>query len=193
MEKSYTLADVPALHKQFPRTFLKPYDDRLDTLKIGEHVKLVFLPVDPEIRPERMWVIITKIDGNRYWGTLDNEPSDVPNLKADDEIEFLRENIAQTMDPFDCDVKKIAIITLKALEKRQINCACWRKPNKEFDSGWRLLYGNESDDYLQIPNNMTIIPLGEVLTFEPRLEEVFAGNSGVFHWNEEQMQYIRVE
>ena len=193
MEKSYTLENISALHERFPRTFLKPLDKQLDGLKVGDLVKLIFLPIDSEITPERMWVIITEIHGEQFRGILDNHPYQIPHLKADDEVEFTRDNIAQTLGPNACDIKKFAVITKRALEKQQINRVTWSEPVEENDSGRQLMFGNETDEYFVDSDHGAIITLGQVLLFEPRLEDVFAGPPGVFLWKKEQMNFNRVE
>jgi hypothetical protein len=43
---------------------------------------------------ERMWVEVLEVDGDRYVGRLDNEPTIVSDLKVDDRIRFGPEHVA---------------------------------------------------------------------------------------------------
>lgn len=64
----YTLVDAQAMAEQNPISFTVPEDSQLDNLKIGDFAKLCFN------EKERLWVFITEIDGDKFKGTIDNEP-----------------------------------------------------------------------------------------------------------------------
>jgi len=88
------------------------------------------------------------------------------------------------------DKSKKAIITKRAVEKKQINWVLKDIPHNPEDSGWQLFYGNENDDYLNDPLNSIIITLEDVLIFQPQLETVFGSSGVAFDWNSEQQKYV---
>lgn len=97
--KSYTLENATEKNRLYPDTFEIPEREELESLRIGDIVKLIFIPTDEfreeeECGGERMWVIITKIDGNQYVGTLDNQPMVIHELEIGGLVRFKRENIA---------------------------------------------------------------------------------------------------
>jgi hypothetical protein len=86
----YTLDDPRPNAQDAPYTFHLPSADELDALTPGDLVKLMFRG-DPPAREwavERMWVKITDISPAGAVGVLDNDPYDMPQLKAGDRIAF---------------------------------------------------------------------------------------------------------
>ena len=66
--------------------------------------------------------------------------------------------------------------------------------SSENDSGWQLFYGDETEEYLDEPGNVTSIRLSDVLAFEPRLEEVFGSTAGTaFEWDESAIRFTEAE
>ena len=85
----YTLADGELLHSEHPDTFWIPERNRRETLRDDDLVKLVFKISDGKrSQTERMWVIIKKVEGARYTGTLDNDPYCTDGIKAGMEVTF---------------------------------------------------------------------------------------------------------
>jgi hypothetical protein len=64
-------SDGVAMNAESPDTFEIPEQRHKDHILPGDIVKLGFGSRDGG---ERMWVTITKVRGDRYWGTLDNDP-----------------------------------------------------------------------------------------------------------------------
>ncbi|WP_010545535.1 immunity protein Imm33 domain-containing protein [Sphingomonas elodea] len=81
---SYTIADPRPLAEAAPYTFFLPSENELLALRPGDLVKLIFqsTPVSRAYAAERMWVRVTRMEGERLWGELDNEPLDMPQLRA---------------------------------------------------------------------------------------------------------------
>lgn len=74
-------------NKEYPDTFEIPSDEEKTDIRIRDAVKLPF----EEIKTgycERMWVQVTKIDGDNLVGTLDNEPAMICCLKYKDIVNF---------------------------------------------------------------------------------------------------------
>jgi len=188
MTKSYYLENIPARHNENPRQFLKPTDAEIENLKPGDVVRLFFVfnftTVDGCLA-ERLWVEITDIEGENFEGDLTNTPVFIKDVQAGDPITFTKNNIATVFVESPIDETKKAIISKRALAKQQINRAMRGELNNPEDSGWQLLHGDEDQDYLDDPNNSTIVSLEHVLQFEPRLEAVFTSNGLEFDWDED--------
>lgn len=198
MKYDFTLKDVVAENKENPRTFMIPDQDEIKELEEGDLVKLIFLmdePTEDGCSAERMWVNITEHKGEDFKGKLDNTPFFIKSLKEGDEICFKAENIATIYGgEAEFDEEKIAFISNRALEKRQINYVCKSDSiDSDEDSGWQLFYGDEDDDYCNDSDHISLIRLVDVLNFEPLLEDVFASDWEQFEYSEEENRFIEVE
>ena len=85
----WSLRDVVAWNVQHPRTYQVPEDT--SGVIPGTLAKLVFLP--DEGIGERMWVLVTEVDGDRMVGVLDNDPAAVVGLLAGERVEFERRHV----------------------------------------------------------------------------------------------------
>lgn len=199
MNKSYTLENVQEVHMQFPRTFIIPTEEEIEDLKIDDLVKLIFcLPeeTDNDCRAERMWVQIIEISEDGFSGILDNEPYYIQNLHSGDLITFQKKHIAAIFirGKGVIDESKFAVITLRALEHREVNWAYHTDDLcDEQDSGWILCYGGEDDSYWEDVNNTKVIFLEEVMSFEPRLLEVFTGGADAYYYDADKNKFIAEE
>lgn len=171
---SWYLDNVDELNKEYPYTFYIPSLEVLDKLKVGDLVKLIFVTETKEddgFRGERVWVEITKINGKRLSGKLDNEPYRLP-LKIGDEISFGVENICDTEyeDPFSSEwdfyFDTLITVSKEVLERREFNFLLRDSPNGEGDSGWSILSGYEDDDFLGDSRNFKIIPIVVILNID---------------------------
>lgn len=74
-KKEFALEDVVKQNKLYPRKFMKPAAGEISGLKVGDTVKLIFVIMNPKksgCRGEKMWVTITRIDNEHFYGQLDN-------------------------------------------------------------------------------------------------------------------------
>lgn len=76
---------------QNPSSFKIPSKESRDSIKEGDIVKLIFTNANNDA--ERMWVIVKEAKNHKYKGTLDNDPTIIKNLHANDEINFGPEHI----------------------------------------------------------------------------------------------------
>jgi hypothetical protein len=68
---------------------------------------------------------------------------------------------------------KYALVSKRALEENRFIGWLYReKPHREDDSGWRLFVGDEKQEYLDVPDNIAIVPLRDLIDREKALEEV---------------------
>ncbi|HEX6742315.1 MAG TPA: DUF2185 domain-containing protein [Sphingomicrobium sp.] len=76
-------------------TFFLPTDEQLAAIQPGDEVKLIIRSVPPssEWDAERMWVDVKEAHGDLLSGALDNDPLDIPQLKAGHPLQFPRSAI----------------------------------------------------------------------------------------------------
>ena len=88
----YEIEDPRPVAAEAPYTFYLPSENELLAVSPGDLVKLIFrsIPDSGEWGAERMWVIVTATEGPRLTGTLDNDPLDMPQLRAGDRVTFTR-------------------------------------------------------------------------------------------------------
>jgi uncharacterized protein YegJ (DUF2314 family) len=82
---SWKLDDGVERNRQNPETFEIPPTEERETLKPGDHVKLIFRG---ECGGERMWVEVVRVRGHAYVGALRNHPGFIEDLGWGQEIKF---------------------------------------------------------------------------------------------------------
>jgi hypothetical protein len=91
----YRINDPRPTAAAAPYTYYLPSENELLAVAPGDIVKIIFesIPPSEEWGAERMWVIVTAIDGEALIGTLDNDPFDMPQLKHGDVVSLQRGHI----------------------------------------------------------------------------------------------------
>lgn len=91
------------------------------------------------------------------------------------------------------EVKKYAFVSRRALENDRIGF-CYRDyPENNIDSGWRFLYGDEDEDYLDHPTHSEAIYPEEALSINPALEVILSAPINTeFEWDEESQSFIEI-
>jgi hypothetical protein len=153
-------------------TFYKPAHELIAKVRPGEIVKLIFEfdsddPAAP--RAERMWVKVTQVQPDGFLGELDNDPLYINDLACGDRVAFQSCHIINTEhDDHDNLVEKYigrCLVTKRVLEGEDPPGYLYREESDhEDDSGWRILAGNETDEFLDDPANCTFVSLGAVLS-----------------------------
>jgi hypothetical protein len=72
-----TFTDAQEMHRRYPSTFSAPTQAELDAVRPGDYVLAAFNHI------ERMWVLVTAVDGDTLAGTLSNQPVEVPRRHGD--------------------------------------------------------------------------------------------------------------
>ena len=171
-QSEWWLRDAEQTSREHPYTFYKPSQAVIQKLGPGSQVKLIFEfrnqePVGPSA--ERMWVEITDVAGDRYRGVLRNKPVYIKGLALDDSVEFEEKHVIDTeyKDPDPGLVEKYIVrcfVTNRVLYGRERAGYLYREePDEDKDSGWRLMVGDESDEYMNDPENISYVSLGAVL------------------------------
>ena len=86
----YELVDPRPIAREAPYTFLLPTPAEIEALRIGDLVKLTFKSIPPSDKwnAERMWVRISEITPAGMIGTLEDDPSDMPQLERGANVHF---------------------------------------------------------------------------------------------------------
>lgn len=170
---SWRLVDADAVARQHKYTFYKPSTDVLWKVKPGEVVKLIFEFESDEPgapRAERMWVKVTEVQpGLRFKGELDNDPRHIKDLVPGDLVQFEGRHVINTEhdDPENIVERysKRCFVTNRVLDGTAPPGYLYREaPEREDDSGWRITAGDESEAYMDDPDNSSYVSLGAVLS-----------------------------
>jgi hypothetical protein len=190
---SWQLVDSEKLGQEFKYTFYKPSRFITDQLKVGNLVKLTFQFISTNAEhpsAERMWVQISEISDGKFRGLLDNHPFYILELYAGDEIEFEHKHIID----HDLEVREPnlvdkyynrCIVTNRILhENAPINYIYREEPmekdeDRDYeDTGWRILSGDESQEYMDNPKNLSFVSLGAVLNHDDSFIELLESKIG---------------
>jgi hypothetical protein len=91
------------------------------------------------------------------------------------------------------EVKKYAFVSKRALEADHIGYCYRDKPETAIDSGWRFLYGDEDNDYLDNPTNSEAVYPDEMLSINPALDIILSAPAGTeFEWNPDTETYEEI-
>jgi hypothetical protein len=90
-------------------------------------------------------------------------------------------------------LKKYAFASRRALSADYIGYCYRDTPENNIDSGWRFLYGDEDDDFLDNPTNSESVYPEEMLSINPALDVILGAPVGTeFEWDEESESYIEL-
>ena len=206
MGQTWSLENVINIGKECPYTFYLPSGTVLSMLKVGDAVKLMFnceVENDKGWSAERMWVQITERERNSFKGFLDNEPYYIPDIKAGDIVEFSIENIMQT-DLDDPEPSEVGVYTERCFvtgsilnDKNLVHQLYREEPDdkqreREY-SGWTLLSGLESEDYLNDSNNWYYVSLGSILNIDDRFKCLLNSEYETeYVWDENSSSYKKI-
>jgi hypothetical protein len=190
---SWRLDDAAMIAAQNPYTFYKPSADAVALLRPGNLVKLIFAfesddPAAP--RAERMWVRIDRIEGERFYGVLDNDPRYIRDLKDTDAVEFDARHIIQTdvEDPRGDPTARYwprCFVTKRVLEEGAPVGYLYREPpDGADDSGWRIMVGDESDEYMDDSRNIAYVSLGAVLRQDDSFRDLLDTPAPCAYWRD---------
>ena len=170
---SWYLDSVYERNKESPYTFYAPSKEVIVMLNIGDIVKLIFVETENDgYVGERMWVEINYMQGKNFKGILTNVPLNLKELKNGQEIIFQTEHICDTEyeDPtsseWDYYFNAKIIVSNDVLERNEFNFMLRDDPKDEQDSGWSVLSGYEDDEFLNNPDNLQYISIGEILNID---------------------------
>ncbi len=180
-KKSWRLDDAQKLADEFPYTFHKPSSEAVRLLQAEDEAKLIFrFHSDAADVPnaERMWVEIKERSGSKFKGILDNDPLHIKDLKCGDPVTFEEKHIIQVSidDPIPSTTDQYlprCFVTQRIMNDGQrIGYLYREEPDRDEDSGWRFLCGDESDEYMDDSDNICLVSLGAVLREDDSILEL---------------------
>lgn len=91
----YMIDDPRPIADGAPYTYFLPSENELLALAPGDQAKVVFRsqPAGRKFEAERMRVTLTAVNGDELSGTLDNIPTDMPQLHLGDLVRFKRSDV----------------------------------------------------------------------------------------------------
>ena len=170
--ETWWLDDAQQIADENPYTFYKPSSEAIATLGPGNMVKLIFrFPALGRNTPtgERMWVEITKIGDDSYEGTLANQPYYMKGLKHGDKISFKQKHVIsldiddQQSGDHDRYFKRCFVTNRILRDGVKAKYIYKEEPDQEDDSGWRIVEGDEPDEYMENPDNISYVAIGIIL------------------------------
>jgi len=184
---TWRLRDADPVAAENPYTFYKPSRELIARVKPGENVKLIFdFDCDNPEAPgaERMWVIVDEVLGDeQFRGRLDNDPAWITDLKAGARLAFSACHIINTeLDDNDNLVEryiKRCYVTNRILRNGRPAGYLYREePDRDDDSGWRIMANDESDEYMGNSDNLAYVSLGAVLSRDDSFKDLLDSPSG---------------
>ncbi len=148
-------------------------DGRIDIYLFKNHINEPYKEISTSISVGHdeifeLAVIMNKIaDNDNKWGaSIEDMDSDIKITKNE-----INEFSAQEQDfRILAELLKTCIVTKKLLnENWKVGLMQKMEPSSEMDSGWFLSIGNETQDYVDKPENLCIITLNELCEKDPNL------------------------
>lgn len=178
MPASWTISRAEDLRQGCYYTFYVPSPAVLALVKPGDLVRLRFAfagnePDTPEA--ERMWVEVAARTGSQCTGYLTNTPRYITDIELGELIEFDTAHIINTQYPDPDDVVERyfnrCMVSHRVLHDKLPVGYFYREEslgeqNGFSDTGWRILSGEESQEYLDEAANSSFVSLGTVLNID---------------------------
>lgn len=205
--KSWYVDDIREIAKKSKYTFYVPSKSVIAKLETGNLVKLVFMfESDASQAPgaERMWVEIKEKNDNKFIGCLANEPAYIKDLVIGDEIEFetkhiINSDIEETEENIVDKYIHRCFVTNEVCEKKRKIKYLYREEgygeHREgiVDSGWRIMAGDETQEYMDDETNLQIRSLGSVLNIDDSIIDILEAPIGsVFEWDDTKGSFVQI-
>lgn len=190
-----------------------PFAVELKALRPGDGVQAIFRQTEGETKydAERMWVLIERIEDEVVYGTLDNDPHDMPLIEAGMPVAIPLTHVISTAfsktnprpeAPERREYWDRCMVDSCVLEGRSHVDYLYRETpdltregDKYTDSGWRFRgtpEAVEADDERE--DKFHYIAIGKVLNQDDRWIHLINEEPGVaFQWDEDEQDYIKFE
>lgn len=91
------------------------------------------------------------------------------------------------------DLQKYAFVTQRALDNNYVGYCYRENSDIKIDSGWRFMFGDEDDDYLDNPDNTQTKDISEILEWKPELKQIISEKPGKdFEWNQQKSIFEKI-
>lgn len=185
--RPWYLSDASETQRSFPYTFFRTSDKTIGKLVAGDLVKLIFLPEGESNGGERMWVSITEVTKDRFFGTVENDALNPRFPKYREVVEFEPKHIImvdmKAKDDADEDNQpsywERCFVSRKVLyDGVRVGYIFREAPEDEMDSGWRIFAGDESEEYTADSENIFYVALGAVLNRDDSFLSLLESETG---------------
>lgn len=127
------------------------------------------------------------------WGDYDAEGGLV-RVRAEVGSERTRNRYLTVVQGFGNEGPNLALVSRRVLEGEPPRFVYRAEPDHERDSGWRILEGSESEDYLDDPENVGVTRVRDLTSNYPGLQDVMQHEPGaVFERDTADDEWVRVE
>lgn len=91
------------------------------------------------------------------------------------------------------DLQRYAFVTKRAKDFNFVGF-CYREYSDiKIDSGWRFMYGDEDEDYLDNPENVIVLDLSEIIVWKPELKEILSARpNSEFEWDADKKEFEKI-
>ena len=107
--------------------------------------------------------------------------------------------MAENMEANEAEVKeyseldRYAFVTKCAFEDDYIGYCYRERTDIKIDSGWRFLFGDEDEEYLDNPDNSLTKDLSELIEWKPELKAIISERFGSeFEWNADTNKFEQI-
>jgi len=192
------LEDAERKHRADPHSFSIPRAELRRTLAPGTLVKLLFAFADRGgTGVERMWVEVVHVDGDRYVGRLDNEPSAIGDLRLGDRIEFGAEHVAALWREATAAVRpdQFAIVSSRIWrEGAEPTQAARRPPGEDLFSGWVVLGAADGESLPEDLSGFEPVSHHELVARYRSFDTIEDEPVGTgWRWDDRVLEWVRAE
>jgi len=91
------------------------------------------------------------------------------------------------------EMQKYGFVTQRAIDHNYVGF-CYREYSEiKIDSGWRFLYGDEDENYLDNPDNVVVQDLSDIVDWKPELKDILSSRPNCeFEWNPEEELFVKI-
>lgn len=91
------------------------------------------------------------------------------------------------------ELQKYAYVTQRAIDNDYVGF-CYREYSDiKIDSGWRFMYGDEDEDYLDNPDNVIVKDLSDLIEWKPELKDVLSSpRNSEFEWDSDKETFVKI-
>jgi hypothetical protein len=197
---TWMIQDTKQLAENGLSGFEFPSHEDIESLSPGDLVRLSFKSTAPGMPcDELLWIDIESISEGKFKGFLSDISHYFEEIEVDDVIEFEETNIINfsfyndgtgTSDPY----FKGCFVSRSILEDgEKARFIYWIPPEEESESGWHVLAEDGSGGYMDDPDNIFYVPLGEVVYYDNSFKQLLFLEKETAYFLDEEQIWVEVD